>query len=89
MLLFNLQAALGKVNQTGNQDKVEGLFDGLMQVIVCGVSKDVLDTLPYSTTINLIGKLDRNIIISYIKALDVLTVDTTDLHIFLRLYRIR
>lgn len=33
-----LQVALGKVNRTGNQDKVEGLFDGLMQVMVCGVS---------------------------------------------------
>nr|XP_034310720.1 integrin beta pat-3-like isoform X3 [Crassostrea gigas] len=30
------KAALGKVNRTGNQDIVEGLFDGLMQVMVCG-----------------------------------------------------
>nr|XP_034309800.1 integrin beta pat-3 isoform X7 [Crassostrea gigas] len=30
------KAALDKVNRTGNQDIVEGLFDGLMQVMVCG-----------------------------------------------------
>nr|XP_034309795.1 integrin beta pat-3 isoform X2 [Crassostrea gigas] len=30
------KAALGKVNRTGSQDLVEGLFDGLMQVMVCG-----------------------------------------------------
>lgn len=66
--MFKLQAALGKVNRTGNQDIVEGLFDGLMQVMVCGVSIKVLDTLPNSTNtcINDIGNLKR--ILSCIKA---------------------
>lgn len=40
--ILNPQAALDKVNRTGNQDIVEGLFDGLMQVMVCGVSINVL-----------------------------------------------
>lgn len=75
--MFKLQAALGKVNRTGNQDIVEGLFDGLMQVMVCGVSIKVLDTLPNSTTtcINDIGNLKR--ILSCIKAFQ-----TTGLNIF-------
>lgn len=68
--MFKLQAALGKVNRTGNQDIVEGLFDGLMQVMVCGVSINVRDTLPNSTCtttcINDIGNLKR--ILSCIKA---------------------
>lgn len=76
--MFKLQAALGKVNRTGNQDIVEGLFDGLMQVMVCGVSINVLDTLPNSTTtcINDIGNLKR--ILSCIKAFK-----TTGQNIFL------
>lgn len=66
--MFKLQAALGKVNRTGNQDIVEGLFDGLMQVMVCGVSINELNTLPNGTNtcINDIGNLKR--ILSCIKA---------------------
>jgi hypothetical protein len=32
------QATLRRVNTTANYDIPEGLFDGLMQVMVCGVS---------------------------------------------------
>lgn len=37
-LCFHAQAALSRVNTTANTDITEGLFDGLMQVMVCGVS---------------------------------------------------
>lgn len=36
-----LQDVFIKVNHSGNQDIGEGMFDGLMQVMVCGVSENV------------------------------------------------
>lgn len=36
-----LQDVFSKVNHSGNQDIGEGMFDGLMQVMVCGVSENV------------------------------------------------
>lgn len=38
---FFLQDVFSKVNHSGNQDIGEGMFDGLMQVMVCGVSESV------------------------------------------------
>lgn len=36
-----LQDVFSRVNHSGNQDIGEGMFDGLMQVMVCGVSENV------------------------------------------------
>lgn len=88
------QVVLGKVNRTGNQDKVEGLFDGLMQVMVCGVSIHV-DIL--CNNINTFFIKNGNITIPHLLAFcnfylfSKLTSFMTDACIFtiLTLYRIR
>ena len=39
-----MQAAVDAVNLTANFDKPEGLLDGLMQAMVCGVGYFLLQT---------------------------------------------
>lgn len=53
-----LQDVFIKVNHSGNQDIGEGMFDGLMQVMVCGVS-EIVDPYRYHIDIHVYFSLIR------------------------------
>ena len=45
-----MQAAVDAVNLTANFDKPEGLLDGLMQAMVCGVGYFLLKNIVHNYT---------------------------------------